>query len=81
MQWKLQDAKNRLSFVVQRATDEGPQIINVRGKPTAIVMSIEEYHRLTQPKSSLTGFFRDSPLRDQELEIKRSKEHPREVDL
>lgn len=81
MQWQLQDAKNRLSSVVKKAVDEGPQIISVRGKPAAIVLSMEEYNRLTKPQTSLIDFFRSSPLSDIELDIERSKELPREVEL
>ncbi|MFB9279318.1 type II toxin-antitoxin system Phd/YefM family antitoxin [Cohnella cellulosilytica] len=51
MQWKLQDAKNRLGSVVKKATDEGPQTISVRGIPVAVVLSMEEYHQLTKPKA------------------------------
>lgn len=79
MQWQLQDAKNQLSSVVKRAAAEGPQIISVRGKPAAIVLSMEEYQRLTKPKTRLTDFFKDSPLQD--LELDRSKDFPREIEL
>lgn len=80
MQWQLQEAKNRLSSVVKKAADEGPQIISVRGKPAAIVLSMEEYHRLTKPKTRLTDFFKDSPLHDLELDLERIKDAPREVE-
>ena len=82
MQWQLQDAKNRLSSVVKKATDEGPQMISVRGKPAAVVMSVEDYHRLTRPRTRLSDFFRDSPLSGlDELDIERSKDFSREVEL
>lgn len=81
MQWQLQDAKNQLSSVVKKAADEGPQIISVRGKPAAIVLSMDEYNRLTKPKTSLVDFFKSSPLHDMDLDIERSKELPREVEL
>lgn len=45
MSWQLQEAKNRLSEVVQRAMSEGPQTITRHGKPAAIVISAEQYHR------------------------------------
>ncbi|WP_372630908.1 type II toxin-antitoxin system Phd/YefM family antitoxin [Cohnella sp.] len=81
MQWQLQDAKNQLSAVVKMAGDEGPQIISVRGKPAAIVLSMDEYHRLTKPKTRLTDFFKDSPLRDLELDLERNNDLAREVEL
>jgi len=81
MQWQLQDAKNQLSSVVKRATEEGPQIISVRGRPAAIVLSMEEYHRLTKPKTRLTDFFKNSPFRELELDLERNQDVPREVEL
>ncbi|MGN7456045.1 type II toxin-antitoxin system Phd/YefM family antitoxin [Paenibacillus pasadenensis] len=68
MQWQLQDAKNQLSSVVKKAADEGPQMITVRGMPAAVVLSMEEYQRLTKPKTRLTDFFKDSPLYDLDLD-------------
>lgn len=35
--WQLQEAKNKLSEVIRRAREEGPQIITVRGEPAAVV--------------------------------------------
>lgn len=81
MQWQLQEAKNRLSFLLKKAADEGPQIISVRGKPAAILLSVEEYQRLTKPKTRLTDFFKESPLQEVELDLERSQELPREVEL
>ncbi|MDQ6997999.1 MAG: type II toxin-antitoxin system prevent-host-death family antitoxin [Mariprofundus sp.] len=37
-QWQLQDAKARLSEVIKSAHDEGPQLVIVRGKPSAVVV-------------------------------------------
>ena len=80
-QWQLQEAKNRLSQVVEDALHEGPQTITLRGKPAAVVMSVEEFRKLTSPRTSLASFFRRSPLHGVELDLARSKELPREVDL
>jgi prevent-host-death family protein len=46
MNWHLQDAKNHLSKVVQKAINEGPQTLTLRGKRAAVVLSAEEYDRL-----------------------------------
>ena len=45
--WKMETAKARLSEVVRQAKDEGPQTITVRGKDAAVVVSAEQYLRLT----------------------------------
>jgi len=77
--WPLQDAKNRLSELVENAVNEGPQRISKRGKTTVVVLAIDEYDRLRRGKESLVEFFRRSPLQDVPLE--RDKDLPREVDL
>ena len=77
----LQEAKNRLRSVVKKAANEGPQIITVHGKPTAIVLSMEEYNRLTKPNTRLTDFFKDSPLHDTDLDLSRSHDPAREIEL
>jgi prevent-host-death family protein len=81
MEWQLQEAKNRLSQLVSQAAKGGPQIITVRGKPAAVLLSNEEYQRLTQPRTRLTDFFKNSPLSDLELDLERSSDLSREVDL
>jgi len=77
--WKLHEAKNRFSELIDRARDIGPQEISRNGKKTAIVMSFEEYCQLTQKKEDLLTFFRNSPLRG--LEFERQQDLPREVIL
>ncbi|OLS39232.1 prevent-host-death protein [Bacillus sp. MRMR6] len=81
MQWQIQEAKNRLSHLVKKATDEGPQIISVRGKPAAVVLSVDGYQRLTKPKTRLTNFFKESPIQNIELDLERSADRVREVEL
>jgi prevent-host-death family protein len=77
--WPLQEAKNKLSQVVQQAASEGPQLITVRGRPAAVVVSAQEYERLTRPSTSLLEFFQQSPLYGLELDIERSKDVGRDV--
>ncbi|MBM4320687.1 MAG: type II toxin-antitoxin system Phd/YefM family antitoxin [Deltaproteobacteria bacterium] len=79
--WQLQEAKNRLSEVVAEARTSGPQLITRRGAEAAVVLSIEEYRRLVQPKQGLAEFLRSSPLAQVELELDRSQELSREVEL
>jgi len=70
--WALQDAKNRLGEVVVRSIEEGPQIITRRGRDAAVVLSMEDFKRLTEPKGSLVSFFRNSPLAGVELDLARA---------
>lgn len=80
-EWQLQEAKNRLSQVVDQALHDGPQTITLRGKPSAVVVSFEEYRKLTMPRTGLSQFFRQSPLCEVELDLTRSAELSREVEL
>jgi prevent-host-death family protein len=80
-QWQLQEAKNRLSQVVDRAVHDGPQIITLRGKPAAVVLSVEEYRKLLAPRTGLSQFFRQSPLGGVDLDLDRSADLAREVEL
>lgn len=83
MKWRLQQAKRQFGKVVQKAMEEGPQTITQRGKDTAVVISAEEYQRLTGQRQPgrLLAFFTDSSLAGAELDIERSKEPGRNVDL
>ena len=50
--WQLQEAKNRLSEVVKRAEAGDEQVITVRGKPVAVVVSYESHRKA---RSARTG--------------------------
>jgi prevent-host-death family protein len=80
--WQLQEAKNRLSEVVRRAREEGPQVITLRGDEAVVVLDADEYRRLARrPKGSLVDFFRKSPLVGVELDLTRSHDTGRDVEL
>jgi prevent-host-death family protein len=79
--WQLQEAKAMFSEVVKAAAVK-PQIITVRGKETAVVLSMEEYKKLAQPRQTLYEFIQDSPLRDLKIELPpRLPEKMRSVNL
>lgn len=67
MAWQLQDAKNRLSEVVQKAMREGPQEVTLRGKRAVVVLSAEEYDRLAAPKTGFVDALLAGPAWDDEL--------------
>lgn len=81
MNWQLQEAKNKLSKVVEEARKSGPQVITVRGKEAVVVLSIEEYSKLTRHKDTLLDFFQNSPLRGVDLDITRDQDMGRDVEL
>ena len=79
--WQLQEAKNRLSAVIEEALNHGPQIITRRGVDTAVVLSIKEFIKMTKPKQNLVDFFQSSPLHGIEIDVTRSKDTSREVEF
>lgn len=80
-EWQLQEAKNRLSRVVEEARRGRPQTITLRGTPAAVIVSFEQYQELTRSRTPLSDFFQSSPLHDVELDLERSQDVGREVDL
>jgi prevent-host-death family protein len=76
--WQLQEAKNKLSQVVENAVHEGPQIITKRGVEIAIVISFVDYQEMIAARGKLSTFFRDSPLVSVELDLARDKSGARE---
>ena len=79
-QWQLQEAKARLSEVVNSAK-KAPQEITVRGEPAAVVVSVEEYRRLKTKKTSFVEFIRNSPLVGVNLKIERNRTTGRRIRL
>lgn len=79
--WTLQDAKNRFSQVVDHAVHEGPQTITRRGKETAVLVSVETFRTLSGARGDLVRFLGDSPLAEGGLDLQRTREYAREVDL
>jgi len=72
-EWQLQDAKNRFSEVV-RLAQSAPQAVTVHGKPSAVVISFEEYNTLTHSKQSLLDVMKSAPKGFAGLDIERSRD-------
>ena len=81
MTWQLQEAKQRFSRLVQCALDEGPQFVTRRGEEVVVVLSADEYRRLTGEKMSLAEFLLADGPDFSLLELERSKDLPREPEL
>ncbi len=79
--WQLQEAKNRLSEVVDKALHQGPQLITRRGAETAVVLSMEDYRKMRQPETDLVEFMQTSPLAEVELDLERAPDTGREIEL
>lgn len=79
--WQLQEAKNRLSEVVRKAQQEGPQTITLHGKDAVVVVSAKQFATLPRRKGTLVEFFRKSPLAGVDLNVTRSRDAGRKIDL
>ncbi len=77
--WQLQEAKQQFSQVVERARSGEPQLVTRNGKEVAVVLDIDEYRRLTSNGDDFKKFLLEGPTF--ELEIVRSKDLPRTIDL
>jgi prevent-host-death family protein len=80
MRWQLQEAKQRFSELVRHARADGPQVVTRHGEEVAVVVSIEEYRRLTDELPSFKDFLLAAPDLDV-LDMDRSPERARVVEL
>lgn len=69
--WQLQEAKSKFSQVVEEAIKSGPQLITKRGVEAVILLSYAEYRRLIVARPKLSTFFRESPLAEEPLDLRR----------
>ena len=79
--WQLQEAKSRLSELIDKAVTTGPQMITKRGVETVVVLSVGEYRKLGKPKKHVVDVVLGSPLRGVDLELERNQDTGREISL
>lgn len=80
MSWQLQEAKQKFSRLVQQAVNVGPQVVTKYGEAVVVVVSADEYRRLTGDKMDFKDFLMSSPDLD-EVIPPRTQEWPREIQL
>ena len=82
--WQLQTAKAQFSEVFRRARSEGPQWVTRQDKEAVVILPAEEFERLTgraRQAPSLARFFADSPLAGAGLDLERTPDYGRDVEL
>jgi prevent-host-death family protein len=67
MNWHLQDAKNNFSKLVREAIKNGPQTVTLRGERAAVLVSADEYDRLTRQRPTMVDYLLNGPDFDDEL--------------
>jgi len=78
--WQVQEAKTRLSEVIEEARGGGPQIITRHGRERAVLLSIEDYRALTAHKPNLKEYLLGGPKVDR-FEIEYDRDTGREIEL
>ncbi|MGA3130323.1 MAG: type II toxin-antitoxin system Phd/YefM family antitoxin [Terracidiphilus sp.] len=78
--WQVQEAKMRLSQVIEEAQSKGPQMITRHGVDRAVVISIDEFRSLTASKPDLRTYLLGGPKVD-DFEIEANRDTGREIAL
>jgi antitoxin Phd len=78
--WQVQEAKTRLSEVIERAQSKGPQIITRHGAERAVILSITDYRTLVAHKPGLKDYLLGGPKVDK-FDVKRDRDTGREIPL
>lgn len=79
MIWQVTATRDKLSDVLDRASEEGPQIVTYREKRYVIIEE-EEYQRTTGKQMGFLDYLRSGPNFDG-VEIERDKSPMRDLDL
>ena len=79
--WQLQEAKNKFSHLVDKAHNDGPQFVTKHGKESVVIIAVEDYQKLSRPKSDLISFLKNSPLSGINLDLERDKSCSRDIEL
>lgn len=83
-EWQLQDAKAHFSEVFRLARQRGPQRVTKHGRDAVVIIPAEEYTRLLLSKArkgSLSEFFAASPLGGSGIELERSSDFGRAIQV
>lgn len=78
--WTLANAKAHFSEVIERAQGK-PQTVTRNGRPSVVIVSVEEWQKKTARKGTLAEFLLSSPLRGSDIDLERVRDQPRDLDL
>jgi prevent-host-death family protein len=78
--WQVQEAKTKLSEVIELAQTQGPQMITRHGTERAVLLSIEDYRALAAQKPDFKAHLLGGPKFD-DFPIERSRDSGRIFDL
>jgi prevent-host-death family protein len=81
MRWQVQDAKQRFSELLRAVEAGEPQIVTKHGEEVAVMIDIAEYRRLRGETIGFMQYLQSGPTIDDDLDLERSDEAPRDIDL
>jgi prevent-host-death family protein len=72
---------NRDVSRAKKAANEGPVFIGDRGRPTHVLLSFEDYRRMTGTRTKIADALALPGVEDIEFEVPRVRDLPRSADL
>lgn len=78
--WQVQEAKTRLSEVIERARTDGPQTITRYGADRAVLLSVEDYRALVAHRPDFKAHLLGGPKVD-DFTIERDRDTGRDIPL
>jgi prevent-host-death family protein len=79
MTWQLQEAKAKFSELVQKAIDEGPQMVTRHGQDVVVVIAVDEFRLMQKRQIDFKEFLASAPLEGVDLE--RDRDRGRDVEF
>jgi prevent-host-death family protein len=82
--WQLQEAKNRLSEVVDRAIAEGPQTVTRHGREVVVIVAKAEFDRRRRargPRGTVLTFLRGLAFTRAGIDLERAPDADRDLEL
>lgn len=82
--WQLQEAKNRLSEVVDLAIEKGPQTVTRHGKEVVVIVSKADFDKKrvsSGPRGTALTFLRSLAFSRTRLSVERSRDLDRDIEL
>lgn len=81
MTYTVKEAKDKLSKIIRLAESGSPQVIRRYEKNVAVVVSIEDWEKLSGKRKDLVEFIEDSELNEIIPFLERSDDPPRNFEL
>ena len=80
MEWRIADAKNKFSELVNLALSDGPQKV-LRRNDAVVVINLRDYEKLIGKRISFKDFLLKRGPKLDDLDLTRDKSTMRDVDL